>query len=295
MRATRVRVRMKSLKSDGRIFRAPCILYGCEPIARRALAYTEPKKGRPTQDSSMPGAHALKTARRLTACGLSMVELLVGLAIGLFILAGGLSLFASQSRFSVETSLEAQVQRNLRQALDFATQDLRRAGAWENAQAGAPATLSGHTPNPHASLLASNNELSYSYGQDRAMGRTSSFNQANSDEQFGLRLRDGVLESAQGSGLWQALTDSRAVKITGFTVTPTASTVDARDVCAAVCCDQINANCSAVNAPQGCPKVQRWTIDLTIEGESRRDPSIRRRVDGRVQVRNEFLSGRCPG
>lgn len=243
----------------------------------------------------MPGAHALKTARRKSACGLSMVELLVGLAIGLFILAGGLSLFASQSRFSVETALEAQVQRNLRQALDFATQDLRRAGAWENALAGAPAALSGHTPNPHASLLASNNELSYSYGQDRATGRTTGFNQANTDEQFGLRLRDGVLESAQGSGLWQALTDSRTVKVTTFTVTPTASTVDARDVCAAACCDQISSSCAAVNAPQGCPKVQRWSVELVVEGESRRDPSIKRRVEGRVQARNEFLSGRCPG
>lgn len=227
--------------------------------------------------------------------GVSLVELLVGLAIGLFLLAGGLSLFANQSQRSVQVLLETQLNRNLRQAMDFITQDLRRAGAWENALAAAPSPNATPVMNPHAALSSTAASIDYSYGQDTARGQPSSLNLSNVDEQFGLRLNAGVLESAVGQGQWQALTDLASVEVTRLSVVPRSQTIPAGDACRKLCCDAVMLpRCPQINAPQGCPKLQRWSFEIEIDGQSRRDPTLTRRLQGQVQVRNELLVGACP-
>lgn len=233
---------------------------------------------------------------RRPAHGVSLVELLVGLAIGLFLLAGALSLFGAQTRNAKTVLLEQQLNRNLRQALDYMTQDLRRAGAWENAIAGAPGPTGLPVANPHASLSASTTSISYSYGQDTARRQPSGLNLANTDEQFGIRLNNGALETAVGQNQWQALTDAEAVEVTRLTVTPRVETVAAGDVCRKLCCEAIQLpRCPQVNAPQGCPKVQRWTFGIEIDGRSRRDTTLTRSIRSDVQVRNELIVGSCPG
>ena len=228
--------------------------------------------------------------------GVSLVELLVGVAIGLFVLAGALSLFANQSQATTQVMLEAQLNRNLRQAMDFITQDVRRAGAWENAVAGSPSKPDAPVlANPHAFLSSTTSSITYGYGQDTARGQPSGLNLANVDEQFGVRLNNSVIESAQVQGQWQALTDARAVEVTRLSVVPRVETVAANDSCRKRCCDAILLPaCPTVNAPDGCPRVQRWAFEIEIEGRSRRDPTMSRVLRGRVQVRNELLSGRCP-
>lgn len=228
--------------------------------------------------------------------GVSLVELLVGLAIGLFLLAGALSLFATQSQATAQTLLEAQLNRNLRQAMDFITQDVRRSGAWENAIAGSPSSASTTVAvNPHAALSATASSIDYSYGQDIARGQPSGFNLGNVDEQFGVRLNAGVIEAEQAQGQWQALTDTRSVEITRLSVVPSVQTVLAGDACRKRCCEAVAAPaCPTINAPDGCPRIQRWAFEVTIDGRSRRDPSLTRTLTAQVQVRNELLLGRCP-
>ena len=227
--------------------------------------------------------------------GVSLVELLVGLAIGLFLLAGALSLFSAQSQNAKAVVLEQQVNRNLRQAMDFLSQDLRRAGAWENAIAGAPRPSGAPVRNPHATIASTASRIQYSYGQDIARGQPTGLNSANVDEQFGIRLNNGVLEAAIGQDQWQALTDTAAVEVTRFVVTPAVATVDADEVCQRPCCEAVLLpRCPQVNAPQGCPRVERWRFDIELEGRSRRDPTLVRTLRGRALVRNELIIGSCP-
>lgn len=228
--------------------------------------------------------------------GVSLVELLVGLAIGLFLLAGALSLFATQSQATAQTLLEAQLNRNLRQAMDFITQDVRRSGAWENAIAGSPSSTSTAVAvNPHASLSSTASSIDYSYGQDITRGQPSGFNLANVDEQFGVRLNAGVIEAEQSQGQWQALTDTRSVEITRLSVVPRVQTVQAADACRKRCCAAVAAPaCPTVNAPDGCPRIERWAFEVAIDGRSRRDPNLTRTLTAQIQVRNELLLGRCP-
>ena len=62
--------------------------------------------------------------------GLSVVELLVGVAIALFIAAAGATLLASHLRENRALLLEARLMQDLRTAADLVTRDLRRAGHW---------------------------------------------------------------------------------------------------------------------------------------------------------------------
>lgn len=224
------------------------------------------------------------------------MELLVGLAIGLFLMTGALSLFSTQSKATLQALLEAQLQRNLRQAMEFMTQDLRRAGAWENALAGVPTQPQSMVlVNPHASLSATSSSIAYGYGQDTARGQTSGLNLVNVDEQFGVRLSNGIIEAAQGQNQWLPLTDGKAVEVTRLTLTPRLQTVLASDTCRKRCCDAISIPaCPVINAPNGCPRVERWAFDIQIDGRSRKDPTLTRSLRGEVQVRNEWLVGRCP-
>ena len=66
--------------------------------------------------------------------GLSLVELLVGLALGLLVVAGGAALLARQHlREHRALLLEARLMQDLRTAADLVARDLRRAGYWGDA------------------------------------------------------------------------------------------------------------------------------------------------------------------
>lgn len=67
------------------------------------------------------------TARKPTG-GFSLVELLVGLAVGLFVLTGTLTLFASTSKHQQNLYGAARFEREMREVLGVIADDLRRAG-----------------------------------------------------------------------------------------------------------------------------------------------------------------------
>ncbi|MFO1435949.1 MAG: PilW family protein [Gammaproteobacteria bacterium] len=68
-------------------------------------------------------SHALRDQK-----GLSLVELMVAIAIGLFLLAGAISIFTNSKRVYVEQEDMSRIQENLRYAMDTISHDLRSAG-----------------------------------------------------------------------------------------------------------------------------------------------------------------------
>ena len=81
--------------------------------------------------------------------GTSIVELLIGIAIGLFIAAGATLLLTSQIGDTRRLLLEAQVQQDLRAAADLMSRDLRRAGYWGNAYRHVWAQTAADVSNPY--------------------------------------------------------------------------------------------------------------------------------------------------
>lgn len=73
-------------------------------------------------------AHAPELSRRAAMRGLGIVEMLVGLALGLFVIVGALIMFSNFTNDSRLLVQDTRVQQDLRATADLITRDLRRAG-----------------------------------------------------------------------------------------------------------------------------------------------------------------------
>jgi type IV pilus assembly protein PilW len=70
----------------------------------------------------------LELRRRRRQFGLSIVELLIGIAVGLFVLAGATMVVSNQIADNKRLLLETQVQQDMRTAMDVIVRDVRRSG-----------------------------------------------------------------------------------------------------------------------------------------------------------------------
>jgi len=215
--------------------------------------------------------------------GLSIVELLVGVVIALFIAAAGGTLLASHLRENRALLLEARLMQDLRTAADLVLRDLRRAGYWGAAIDGVwVAGASSVAANPYAAVAptaAASDATSFRYSRDATEN-----NVVDSNEQFGFRLRNGAIEIQLGTGNWQALTDAGTLTITQFTVTPNLQAVSLDALCATPC------PAAAATCP---PQQQVRSLALEITGRLVADATVTRSVRGAVRLRNDVIVGAC--
>lgn len=220
-----------------------------------------------------------------TQRGLSLVELLVGVAIGLFIAATGTTLLASNLRESRSLLVEARLMQDLRTAADVIARDLRRAGYWGSAAAGVWSTGANSVQaNPYAAVApstAASDTVSFRYSRDATEN-----NNIDTNEQFGFRLRNGVIELQLGAGNWQALTDAGTLTVTAFSVTPTVQDVSLASSCTLPCPAGSSATCP--------PRQEVRSLDVLISARAANDASVTRSVRSSVRVRNDPLVGACP-
>ena len=215
--------------------------------------------------------------------GVLLVELMIGIAIGLLIAAAAVTFVAGHLHDNRRLLLESRLMQDLRTAADIVARDLRRAGYWAAsfdgvALAGGAATAH----NPYAALApsaAASDSVSFGYSRD-----VSENGVVDSNEQFGFRLRNGALEIQLGAGNWQALTDSGTLVVTAFRVTPTVQPVDLGDVCAASC-PPGSATCP--------PRLDVRSLAVEISGRALADAAIVRTVRGSVRLRADALTGAC--
>lgn len=235
--------------------------------------------------------------KRVLQQGLSVIELLIGVAVGLFILSGALMLFSDYINNNRRLVLETRVNQDMRAAADLVARDLRRAGYWGNANI--PASVIGGASSPYAAVspagTASSSTVTYSYSQGTEN------NGLDSNENFGFRLHsNGELQYQQSTDNgWQAITDRSALEIQKFTVTPKHMCVRLNSFCSnssSTACDvcAIDAGGCPTATCATCPmiKVRRYEIELT--GKSATDAAVVRNLKEIVRVRNEEILGSCP-
>ena len=220
---------------------------------------------------------------QLAQRGLSLVELLVGVAIALFIAAAAATLLAGHLRESRAVLLEARLMQDLRTAADLVSRDLRRAGHWGAAVDGVwLAGAGGVAANPYAALApatAASDAASFRYSRDATENGV-----VDSNEQFGFRLRNGAIEIQLGAANWQALTDTGTLTITQFSVTPTVRELNLDAFCARPCA------AGAVACP---PRQQVRSLALEITGRLVADAAVTRSVRSAVRLRNDVVIGAC--
>jgi type IV pilus assembly protein PilW len=223
--------------------------------------------------------------------GLSLVELMVGITVGLIVVAAATLLVTSQLSDNRRLLLETQVQQDLRATADIITRELRRSGSSGTAEyyvASAtlppsfPASAGQPQPNPYQGLTvntgpASNVEFRYKRN-DSAVGP------------FGYQLVGGVIQtnfSALQSG-WQDLTDSNVVVIDQFVLTQDPWT-PVKLPCPKPCLP------AAGQPPDYCyPSIGVRTLTVKIVAHSRTDATISRTIESKVRLRNDNLTFNSP-
>lgn len=231
--------------------------------------------------------------RRKGQQGLSIVELMVGVTVGLFVVVGAMAVFASSVGSSRRLTVEARVNQDLRAAADIIARDLRRGGYWENAIAGTAktATALSVTPNPNAaaSANAGTSTITYSASRDTPATRCAAVpctnNALEDDEQSGFRLSGGTLQMLIGANIeknWQSLTDPGIVTVNNFELTPSETSIDIRDSCEKTC------------VGTGCPTITVRSYLLKLKGTATSDSAVTRVLQERIRIRNDTTAGICP-
>jgi len=216
-----------------------------------------------------------------SALGLSLVELMVGIAVGLFVVAAAAMLVSTQLNDNRRVLLETQLQQDLRATADIITRELRRSGHWENAQSflGAPPA-----DNPYASVAFDADvphEVGFTY-----------FRPPSGAVPYGYTKQDSVLRTLLGAGVWQDLTDANTLRITSFNITPHYVEAAAVPVPCPNLCPDGSSDC--------WPERKLTVRDLVVEiaGEAVSDPTVKRSLRSVVRLRNDLVtsdpSADCP-
>ena len=215
--------------------------------------------------------------------GLSMVELLVGTAVGLLVVAAGSMMVAQHTRDHRALMVEARLMQDLRTAADVVSRDLRRAGYWAAAASGVAGDgAAAPIANPYGEVspaAAASDAVSFRYSRDASENGI-----VDGNEQFGFRLRNGAIELQLGDANWQALTDATTLTVTSFVIEPQSEEVSLAEFCSEAC----------LPGSTTCPprqQIKRFAISLVAR--SAFDTSVRRSVQGEARLRNVSVVGSC--
>lgn len=237
--------------------------------------------------------HRHRAGHRALERGIGLVELMVGITVGLIVAAGAALVATRQITEHRRLMLEVQMQQDLRVAADLLQQDLRRAGyrglpangVWEPERGAIPAKPAASSPYTALTQTPGGNDLFYRYA--RYTPGTTAMNTSNglaSNEQFGIRLKDKTLSLqlglVNGQPNWQPITDPDAVLIESFVPVINTQQISLADVC---------------NCPAGgpCPTLTVRRVDFTIQAVSKSDPNVRRTLQVSEKIRADDVNGVC--
>ncbi len=211
---------------------------------------------------------------RVRQRGFSLVELMVAITLGLFVLAGVSYLHAEVVRANAAVLKTAHLQQTLWSLMALIADDVRRAGYWSRAEL----TLDGTAANGYAPIrLVDGDCLLYSYDEDK----DDTDGAPDPEDQHGFRLSGagvqlktsddgcgGTTCADCGSGTWWLMNDPDGVRVTAlsFSLAERAEPFDGT----------------------GREIVAR-EIGIRLEGEIAHDPAVRHRLDTSVSVRNHEI------
>jgi type IV pilus assembly protein PilW len=209
--------------------------------------------------------------------------LLVGLAVGLMVVAGAAMVSSTQLSDSRRLLLETQLQQDLRAAADIITRELRRAGsnaAQNQAKAYVwnPATNTSPVVNLYTTVTLTGTpatQVDYAYYRTGAV--------SGGQGPFGFKLENGVIKSLIDSGTqWQDLTDTRVVTVDTFTITENTAVPAFQLPCP--------NDCPAGGGTACWPTLKVRELVLDIAAHATGDTSIMRTLRTTVRLRNDLVT-----
>jgi type II secretory pathway pseudopilin PulG len=214
--------------------------------------------------------------------GLSLVELMVGIAIGFFITGAAVLVATSQLTDTRRLLLDTQLQQDLRATADIITRELRRAGS-----AGSTEIPQNGIWHPTTASVTESSFFPISPPDDESASSEVEFRYRRGsgvEGPFGFVLEGGVIRSLIGL-TYQELTDPLTMTVTDFAVT-----ADPEQVFQVPC-------------PRTCPDgtTDCWPslivrgYQVSITAESPTDGDVVRTIRSHVRLRNDWLRHNDPG
>lgn len=227
--------------------------------------------------------------------GVTLIELMIGLAVGLIVISGALFLLASLTQDNRRLLVETRLNQDLRAASDLIARDLRRAGYWAGASAAVytPGASSATATNAYRNFIpgaCSDTTLAAAVATPTAVSASICYyieqgtpDNATSDaELFGFALVNGVINAFVAGKTALPLTDPASLVIDSFRITPRAATFD------------MSSSCTTTPPANTGPQVVVRRFDIELRGFAPSDPGLIRGMTTTVRVRNDAISGTCP-
>lgn len=210
--------------------------------------------------------------------GLSLVEMMVGVAVGLVVVAGAALMVSSQIGENRRLLVETQLQQDMRASMDLITRELRRIGAQREASALdslAPVDGGSGRDNPMARMTSTTSGVAMAHPLYFTYQPT-----VTPNPYFGYEFQaaSGVVKSYVWPR-WQDLTDANVMEVTAMSVTPKHSST-LRLTCANACSDG-STDC--------WPEIVVRDIDVVLTARARSDANVVRTLRSTVRVRNDLL------
>ncbi|MBI5719843.1 MAG: hypothetical protein HZC37_19395 [Burkholderiales bacterium] len=220
-------------------------------------------------------------AGRKAMRGLSLVELMVGIAVGLFIVAAATVLVTGQLGENRKLMLDTQLQQDLRATADIVTRELRRVGARRDAENGIAYATVNAQENNFATMTpsAAGTVTDVTFLYDRSTTEQGPWG-------FRLNTATGVIQTRLGPSVsWQDLTDKNVMEVTAFNIEIQ------REAGQELPCPRL-----CPSGDTSCwPVLQVRNFVVTIQARSRGDSSITRRVQSIARARNDWIEFRTAG
>lgn len=223
--------------------------------------------------------------------GLSLVELMVGIAVGMFVVAAAATLVSTQLVDNRRLLLELQVQQDLRATADIITRDIRRIGA--------TGALSITDTDSLVWNSTSGSAINTTYGLVSLATSQIQFNSPRQIGQigpYGYKLettttKGWISSRMPTTGIWQPLTDSDAMKVTAFRMT------EVNEPAVVLACPKqcpLPLPSGAIDTTYCWPTIKVRSIEIDITGQALSDSSITRRVLSRARLRNDLVEFNLP-
>lgn len=210
--------------------------------------------------------------------GISLVEILIGLSVGLILTFGMVVFYANTSRVNNSTLAIARLEYEMQTAIKMMKEDIRRAGF----NAASINLVGTGTVNPFMETgvtditVPAASCILFAYDLDKN-GNLPALGYASSDERFGYRLSNQIIQTRAASdasfdcnaGSWHNLTNPNLIQITNlnFTLTETVEPLDA--------------------ANPGGSSITVRSVAISMTGQLASDNAIQRTLTAEVRVRND--------
>jgi type IV pilus assembly protein PilW len=258
--------------------------------------------------------------------GLTFVEMLVGMAVGVIVISGGITIYASSVRGGNEALLSSKLNQEIGALMHVMANDIRRAGYWGTAINGRPDENPFNVPGATTLVVLddmANNTVqaptgngscvTYAYDATYIPGNVAGA--VENGDLFGFRLNGTVVQMRQSgtvdgvscvggtcnsctNGVWQDVTDPNVIEITQLDFDLANSQClnssepnEEDDNGDGVVDEAAEQDCYVTAPPGGSGEVTMETreVTITIIGRLTGDNQVQTSATNSIRVRNNVL------